>query len=85
MKTRNYTVTVRVGLFGNGRKNKFDTFAADLSGQNIDLIDSTSKVGERVRNYTFDCTQAGVAILLDRWTERLGRGMANTSVSVIPA
>jgi hypothetical protein len=26
-----------------------------------------------------------VAILLDRWTERLGRGMANTSVSVIPA
>jgi hypothetical protein len=37
------------------------------------------------RAYTFKCSEQGVAILLNRWTKRLGSGMRDATVKVFTA
>jgi hypothetical protein len=82
MKNRkNYTVAVTVDLYDNSTDGKFDAFARRISGTNIMLKNSRDE-GDDTRSYTFGCTEQGVAILLSRWSKRLGSGMADASVSV---
>ena len=82
MKNRkNYTVSVTVDLYDNSTPSKFDAFARRISGTNITLKNARND-GYDSRSYTFGCTEQGVAILLSRWSKRLGSGMADASVSV---
>jgi len=82
MKNRkNYTVTVTVNLYENSTDGKFDAFAKRISGTNIALRSARDE-GYDARQYTFGCTEQGVAILLSRWSKRLGSGMADASVTV---
>lgn len=82
MKNRkNYTVSVTVDLYDNSTDGKFDAFAKRISGTNI-ALKSARDAGYDAREYTFGCTEQGVAILLSRWSKRLGSGMADASVSV---
>lgn len=82
MKNRkNYTVAVTVDLYDNSTDGKFDAFAKRISGTNI-ALKSARDEGNDARTYTFGCTEQGVAILLSRWSKRLGSGMADASVSV---
>jgi len=82
MKNRkNYTVAVTVDLYDNSTDGKFDRFAKRISGTNIALKNTRSEENDS-RTYTFGCTEQGVAILLSRWSKRLGSGMADASVSV---
>lgn len=82
MKNRkNYTVAVTVDLYDNSTDGKFDAFAKRISGTNI-ALKSARDEGSDARTYTFGCTEQGVAILLSRWSKRLGSGMADASVSV---
>ena len=82
MKNRkNYTVTVTVNLYENSTDGKFDAFAKRISGTNI-ALKSARDEGYDARTYPFGSTDHGVAILLSRWSKRLGSGMADASVSV---
>lgn len=83
MKTRNYTVSVNVNLYDNSNDSKFDAFADRVIGTNIDLI--RTRPTEEGRAYTFRCSEQGVAILLNRWTKRLGSGMEDATVKVFTA
>lgn len=87
MKTRNtsprYTVSVNVDLYNNSNDTKFDAFANRVSGSNINLV--RSRPTDEGRAYTFNCTEQGVGILLNRWTKRLGSGMGDATVKVFTA
>ena len=83
MKTRNYTVSVNVDLYNNSNDGKFDAFADRISGSNISLV--RSRPTDEGRAYTFKCSEQGVAILLNRWTKRLGSGMRDATVKVFTA
>lgn len=81
----NYTVKIAVELYGDSAPTKFNAFASRLNGQNIGFVSAKATKGNQdLKTYTFDCTPYGVAILLDRWTKRLGSGMQNATVSVAP-
>ena len=80
MKTRNYTVSVNVDLYAGSNDGKFDAFADRISGTNINLIRTRNT--DEGRAYTFRCSEQGVAILLNRWTKRLGSGMTDATVKV---
>lgn len=85
MKNRkNYTVAVTVDLYDNSTDGKFDSFARRVSGTNIALKAARTNNFD-ARTYTFGCTEQGVAILLSRWSKRLGSGMADAAVSVTNA
>lgn len=75
-----YTVSVSVDLYENSAPSKFDAFADRLTGSNISLRNARTMRG--TRTYNFGCTERGVAILLDRWSKRLGSGVTDASVSV---
>lgn len=83
MKTRNYTVSVNVDLYAGSNDGKFDAFADRITGTNIDLV--RTRVTDEGRAYTFKCSEQGVAILLNRWTKRLGSGMSDATVKVFTA
>ena len=83
MKTRNYTVSVNVALYSNSNEQKFDAFSDRISGTNIDLF--RTRDTDEGRAYTFKCSEQGVAILLNRWTKRLGSGMSDATVKVFVA
>jgi hypothetical protein len=87
MKTRNtsprYTVSVNVDLYSNSTDNKFDAFATRVSGSNINFV--RARPTDDGRSYTFNCTEHGVGILLNRWTKRLGSGMSDATVKVFTA
>lgn len=82
MKT-DYNVSVSVDLYENSTSTKFDAFADRLSGSNIALRNARTVRG--TRTYKFGCTERGVAILLARWSKRLGSGVMDASVSVANA
>lgn len=83
MKTRNYTVSVNVNLYDGSNDTKFDAFADRISGTNINLV--RTRVTDEGRAYTFKCSEAGVGILLNQWTRRLGSGMGDATVKVFTA
>ena len=85
MKNRSmpYSVSVSVDLYDNSTPSKFDAFADRVSGTNIAL--RNARTNRNTRTYNFRCTEQGVAILLARWSKRLGSGVTDASVSVATA
>ena len=81
--TPNYNVSIGIELYDNSTKTKFDNFVDSMSGQNIQHL--KSRGDSQSRNYSFSCTPYGVAILLSRWTKRLGTGMKDAVVTVAPS
>lgn len=81
MKNRNkfrpsFVATVTVDLYENSTDSKFDAFAARIAGSNVRLIDSEDGT------YTYEVTDAGLPIVIDRWNSRLGTGMSDANISV---
>jgi hypothetical protein len=84
MKNRNkfrpsFTATVTVDLYENSTPTKFDAFAARIAGSNVRLIDSEDGI------YTYEVTDAGLPVVIDRWNSRLGTGMSDANISVTRA
>jgi hypothetical protein len=84
MKNRNkfrpsFRATVTVDLYENSTDSKFDAFAARIAGSNVRLIDSEDGT------YTYEVTDAGLPIVIDRWNSRLGTGMSDANISVTRA
>lgn len=81
MKNRkNYTVSVAVDMYDGSTDGKFDSFAKRISGTNIALRNTDHD--RDTSTYTFGCTEKGVAILLSRWSKRLGSGISDASFAV---
>ena len=78
-----YNVSVSVDLYENSTPTKFDAFADRLSGSNIQF--RAAKTRNNTRTYNFGCSERGVGILLSRWSDRLGSGVTDASVSVANA
>jgi hypothetical protein len=81
MKNRNkfrpsFVATVTVDLYENSTDSKFDAFAARIAGSNVRLIESDGGT------YTYEVTDAGLPIVIDRWNSRLGTGMSDANISV---
>jgi len=81
MKNRNkfrpsFVATVTVDLYSNSTDSKFDAFANRITGTNVRLIESDA--GE----YTYEVTDAGLPIVIERWNRRLGSGMSDCNISV---
>lgn len=81
MKNRNkfrpsFRATVTVDLYENSTDSKFDAFAARIAGSNVRLIESDGGT------YTYEVTDAGLPIVIDRWNSRLGTGMSDANISV---
>lgn len=81
MKNRNkfrpsFVATVSVDLYENSTDSKFDAFAARIAGSNVRLIESDGGT------YTYEVTDAGLPIVIDRWNSRLGTGMSDANISV---
>jgi hypothetical protein len=86
MKNRNkfrpsFVATVTVDLYSNSTEGKFDAFASRITGTNIRLIESRGDVHESGM-YTYEVTDAGLPILIDRWNKRLGSGSEDMTVLV---
>jgi len=84
MKNRNkfrpsFVATVSVDLYENSTDSKFDAFAARIAGSNVRLIESDGGT------YTYEVTDAGLPIVIDRWNSRLGTGMSDANISVTRA
>mgnify|MGYP003330788766 FL=1 len=84
MKNRNkfrpsFVATVTVDLYENSTPTKFDAFAARIAGSNVRLIDSDEGT------YTYEVTDAGLPIVINRWGTRLGCGMNDATISVANA
>ena len=84
MKNRNkfrpsFVATVAVDLYENSTPTKFDAFAARIAGSNVRLIDSDEGT------YTYEVTDAGLPIVINRWGTRLGCGMNDATISVANA
>jgi len=84
MKNRNkfrpsFRATVTVDLYENSTDSKFDAFAARIAGSNVRLIESDGGT------YTYEVTDAGLPIVIDRWNSRLGTGMSDANISVTRA
>lgn len=81
MKNRNkfrpsFRAIVSVDLYDNSTDSKFDAFAGRIAGTNVRLIDSEDGV------YTYEVTDAGLPIVIERWNRRLGTGMQDCTISV---
>ena len=81
MKNRNkfrpsFVATVTVDLYENSTDSKFNAFAARIAGSNVRLIESDGGT------YTYEVTDAGLPIVIDRWNSRLGTGMSDANISV---
>lgn len=81
MKNRNkfrpsFRVTLTVDLYANSTDNKFDAFASRIAGTNVRLIDSDAGM------YTYEVTDAGLPIVIERWNRRLGTGMQDCNITV---
>lgn len=81
MKNRNkfrpsFVATVTVDLYSNSTDSKFDAFANRITGTNVRLIESDA--GE----YTYEVTDAGLPIVIERWNKRLGTGMSDCTIAV---
>lgn len=81
MKNRNkfrpsFRATVTVDLYSNSTDSKFDAFANRITGTNVRLIDSEDGM------YTYEVTDAGLPIVIERWNARLGSGMQDCNIAV---
>lgn len=81
MKNRNkfrpsFRVTLSVDLYANSTDSKFDAFASRITGTNVRLIDSDAGM------YTYEVTDAGLPIVIERWNRRLGTGMQDCNITV---
>ena len=81
MKNRNkfrpsFRATVSVDLYENSTDSKFDAFASRITGTNVRLVDSDAG------QYTYEVTNAGLPIVIERWNRRLGSGMSDCNISV---
>ena len=81
MKNRNkfrpsFRVTLSVDLYENSTDSKFDAFASRIAGTNVRLIDSDAGM------YTYEVTDAGLPIVIERWNRRLGTGMQDCNITV---
>lgn len=81
MKNRNkfnpsYRLFLTVDLYSNSTDSKFDAFAARITGTNVRLVDSDAG------QYTYEVTNAGLPIVIERWNRRLGSGMRDCSIAV---
>lgn len=81
MKNRNkfrpsFRVTLTVDLYANSTDSKFDAFASRITGTNVRLIDSDAGM------YTYEVTDAGLPIVIERWNRRLGTGMQDCNITV---
>ena len=81
MKNRNkfrpsFRVTLTVDLYSNSTDSKFDAFASRIAGTNVRLIDSDAGM------YTYEVTDAGLPIVIERWNRRLGTGMQDCNITV---
>ena len=89
MKNRNkfrpsFVATVTVDLYENSTPTKFDAFAARLAGSNVRLIGSDASLLDD-GTYTYEVTDAGLPIVINRWGTRLGCGMDDATISVTRA
>jgi hypothetical protein len=81
MKNRNkfrpsFVATVSVDLYTNSTDSKFDAFANRITGTNVRLVDSDDGI------YTYEVTDAGLPIVIERWNARLGSGMSDCCIAV---
>ena len=81
MKNRNkfrpsFRATVTVDLYSNSTDSKFDAFANRITGTNVRLIDSEDGI------YTYEVTDAGLPVVIERWNARLGSGMQDCNIAV---
>ena len=81
MKNRNkfrpsFRATVSVDLYENSTDSKFDAFASRITGTNVRLVDSDAGM------YTYEVTDAGLPIVIERWNRRLGTGMQDCTIAV---
>jgi len=81
MKNRNkfrpsFVATVTVDLYSNSTDSKFDAFANRITGTNVRLVDSADGM------YTYEVTDAGLPIVIERWNARLGSGMQDCNIAV---
>lgn len=81
MKNRNkfrpsFVATVTVDLYVNSTDSKFDAFANRITGTNVRLVDSADGM------YTYEVTNAGLPIVIERWNARLGSGMQDCNIAV---
>lgn len=81
MKNRNkfrpsFVATVTVDLYSNSTDSKFDAFANRITGTNVRLVDSEDGI------YTYEVTDAGLPIVIERWNARLGSGMSDCNIAV---
>lgn len=85
MKNRNkfspsFRATVTVDLYDNSTKTKFDAFASRITGTNVRLKDSEDGYAQSM--YTYEVTDAGLPIVIERWNARLGSGMQDCNIAV---
>jgi len=87
MKNRNkfrpsFVVTVSVDLYANSTESKFDAFASRITGTNVRLMGRSPGRYAADGMYTYEVTDAGLPILIERWNARLGSGIQDCNIAV---